>query len=73
MRKNWQDLHVILSAGAGVRISATHYELEDLIKLARAAKQGKAMLTITDADSLDVQECMRIISSGQAKGLVQFE
>lgn len=69
--KNVSELMAIARAGGGLALSATHYTMDDLLPIARAAAESGAPLHIKDALDIRTTDLVRLATEG--KGCVRFE
>jgi len=64
------DLAKLSKAGGGFSVSASTYTVDDLRRIARAASEGNARITVTNIN-LTIEDLIRIGRAG--KGSVFFD
>ena len=71
MPRPTEDLVRIAEAGGGLTIDASMREIEDLIKIARAARESGGRIHITNIRMWKTDELVQVASVG--RGCVSFE
>jgi hypothetical protein len=73
VRKGVDELIRIASHGGGLRLKASEFSTDDLVRIASYSATSASRLEITAAGSKSVDDLVRIANSGKGAVLFEFE